>query len=66
MGDFGGSVGDRTKREKDEFGLSHVSRVYGEGATAGEAAIRLATKLGLLPPQPQPPQESDQGKEGED
>jgi hypothetical protein len=48
LGDFGGSVGDRTKREPSEFGPSQVIRVYGEGATSGEAAIDLANKAGLL------------------
>jgi hypothetical protein len=48
LGDFGGSVADKTKRELDGLGSYHVPRIYGEGATAQEAAVALATNAGLL------------------
>lgn len=49
LGDFGGSVADRTKREPDGLGGTMPVRVYGEGPTPQAAAIDLARKLGLVP-----------------
>jgi len=49
MGDFGGSVADRTKRKPDGIGGTNVVRVYGEGPTPQAAAIMMAERFGLIP-----------------
>lgn len=49
LGDFGGSVADRSKMIDDGFGNRLAERTFGAGPTPGAAAIAMAVNAKLIP-----------------